>query len=105
MVDFCPSCGSIIMGKKGSEIKCGSCGYLSKAQTTITLSEKIEEKKEIEIISDDVETKVNPLIETECPKCKHDKAYYYSKQMRAGDEPETLFYTCEKCGHKWRDYR
>lgn len=105
MVDFCPSCGSIIMGKKGEEIKCVSCGYLSKAQTTINLSEKIESKKEIEIVSEDVEAKVNPLIETECPKCGHNKAYYYSKQMRAGDEPETLFYTCQKCANKWRDYR
>lgn len=105
MVDFCPSCGSIIIGKKGEDIKCVGCGYMTKAQSTTNLSEKINNKKEIEIISDDVENKVNPLIETTCPKCENDKAYYYSKQMRAGDEPETIFYTCEKCNHKWRDYR
>ena len=62
-------------------------------------------KKEIEILSSDAGDEVNPLIETECPECRHGKAYYWSKQMRSGDEPETLFYKCEKCKHQWRDYR
>ena len=105
MVDFCPKCGAIIMGKKGEEISCVSCGYNSKVKTEVELKEKIETKKDIEIISSDAGDDVNPIIETECPECKHNEAYYWSKQMRSGDEPETLFYKCTKCKHQWRDYR
>ena len=45
-----------------------------------------------------------PLTDEECPKCKHGKAYYWLVQTRAGDEPETRFFRCEKCKHTWRDY-
>lgn len=105
MVEFCTKCGAIIMGKKGQEVICAGCGYSSKAKNTTELKEKIKVKKEIEIISDTIGDEILPLIETECPECKNDKAYYWSKQMRAGDEPETLFYKCPKCKHQWRDYR
>lgn len=39
-----------------------------------------------------------------CPKCRHQGAYYLLKQTRSADEPETKFYTCESCGHRWREY-
>lgn len=35
-----------------------------------------------------------------CRKCKGVDYYYYSMQTRSGDEPETIFLTCSKCGHK-----
>ncbi|MEK6946569.1 MAG: transcription factor S, partial [Nanoarchaeota archaeon] len=34
----------------------------------------------------------------------HKTAYFWLVQTRAGDEPETKFLKCEKCGHTWRDY-
>ncbi|GAG32325.1 unnamed protein product [marine sediment metagenome] len=45
-----------------------------------------------------------PLADEECPKCGCPKAYYWTVQTRAGDEPETRFYKCKKCGHVWREY-
>ena len=35
----------------------------------------------------------------ECKKCKKNKCSVVEKQVRAGDEPATLFITCLECGH------
>ena len=35
----------------------------------------------------------------ECKKCKKSKTSVVEKQVRAGDEPATLFITCLECGH------
>ena len=35
--------------------------------------------------------------EMECPKCRHNKVYYTSRQMRSADEGETVIYECVKC--------
>jgi DNA-directed RNA polymerase subunit M len=104
MVDFCNNCGAIIMGKKNEETKCPSCGAIQKTKSTLSLKEKHEKKEKIEIIASNSESQIHPLAETTCPKCKHNRAYFWTKQMRAGDEPETQFYECEKCKHKWRNY-
>jgi len=105
MVDFCEKCGAIIMGKKGESVKCPSCGYENESKSDLKLSEKIEIKNEKEIISSDIGDNINPITTVECPKCGHMEAYYWTKQTRAGDEPETQFFKCVDCSHQWRDYR
>jgi DNA-directed RNA polymerase subunit M len=79
-----------------------SCGYSAdKAASTVTFSEKREDKvREFEVV--EKETSVHPVIDEECPKCKNPKAFTWSQQMRAGDEPETIFYKCTECAHQWR---
>lgn len=47
---------------------------------------------------------VMPKTAVPCPKCGHNEAYWYLRQTRKSDEPETTFLTCCKCGHKWRKY-
>ena len=37
-----------------------------------------------------------------CKKCKSNKCYVYSMQVRSADEPETLYITCTNCGKKWK---
>ncbi len=102
---FCPKCGSILIPKKEGKKKilsC-SCGYKEKTEK-LELKEKIKKKKEIEAIEEEIE--VYPLTDdVECPKCKHNKAYYWEVQTRASDEPATKFLKCEKCKHTWRDYK
>ena len=106
MVEFCSNCGAILIGKKGEEITCKGCGFIQKAKTSVVMSEKIEKKSEIEVIDTrDSSAEIHPLTEMECPKCKHSLAYYWTRQTRAGDEPETNFYKCELCKHQWREYR
>lgn len=101
---FCPKCGAMLRPKVVREKKvmgC-NCGYVAdKSSGTVTFTQKREESsKGVEIIEKEIS--VHPVIDEECPKCKHPKAYQWSQQMRAGDEPETIFYKCVECGHQWR---
>ena len=106
MVDFCSNCGAIIMGKKGEAVACPSCGESQKAKASIKLSEKVTKVEEKEIVdSDDSAAEIHPLIKAECSKCKHEEAYFWTKQTRSGDEAETSFYKCVKCRNTWRLYR
>ncbi|MFW5704431.1 MAG: transcription factor S [Nanoarchaeota archaeon] len=106
MVDFCNKCGAIIIGKKGEAVNCPSCGHENKAKSTINLSEKIKKKEEIEVVDkDDSSAEIHPITDVECPKCGNPKAYFWSQQTRAADEPETQFFKCVKCKHQWRDYK
>jgi DNA-directed RNA polymerase subunit M len=100
---FCPKCGSLLKPKKNNRniIAC-SCGYKKKSEG-MSVKETIKSKeKKVEVIDKEIETL--PKMKAECPKCKHDTAYYWLLQTRAGDEPETKFLKCEKCKHIWRDY-
>jgi len=103
---FCPKCGSIMVPKKEKEksfLACTGCGFVNKSKEKIELKETIKKKSpDIEIASEDEETL--PITDSECPKCKNSKAYYWLVQTRAGDEPETKFLKCTKCKHTWRDY-
>jgi DNA-directed RNA polymerase subunit M len=102
---FCPTCGSMLKTKqqKNKTVQFCSCGYSSDLKGDATLKEKVEHKQEeIEIREGDNE--IHPLTDADCSKCGHGKAYFWTKQTRAGDEPETKFYKCEKCKHTWRDY-
>lgn len=105
MVDFCDNCGAIIVGKKGEDVKCPSCGEKQKATTEVRFSEKVEKVEEKEIVDSNTSTEIHPITSVECPECSHTEAYYWTKQTRAGDEPETQFFKCVDCAHQWRDYR
>jgi transcription factor S len=101
---FCPKCGSLLRPKvvKDKKVLACSCGYTDNKQSSMTITEKKkEEKSEVEVI--EKEASAYPIVDAECPKCKHDKAYTWSQQMRAGDEPETHFFKCVKCQATWRE--
>ncbi len=104
MVEFCSNCDAIIIGKKGEDVKCPACGEVQVARDSVILSEKIKKTDDLEVIETDETAKIHPLSSVICPKCGHDRAYFWTKQMRAGDEPETQFFKCEKCSKQWRDY-
>jgi len=38
----------------------------------------------------------------ECLKCKSKFVNYTIKQIRRADEPQTIFFNCQTCDHKWR---
>jgi len=102
---FCPKCGAMLRPKvvRDKKVMGCSCGYVADktASSTVTFSEKHEDKiRDFEVV--EKETSVHPITDEECPKCKNPKAYTWSQQMRAGDEPETIFFKCTECGHQWR---
>lgn len=101
---FCPKCGSILFPKtvKGKKIIKCSCGYTDKKLDIPKITETTRQKEEVAVVDKEVEP--YPLADAECPKCKHGKAYFWTVQTRASDEPETKFFKCEKCKYVWRDY-
>jgi DNA-directed RNA polymerase subunit M/transcription elongation factor TFIIS len=49
------------------------------------------------------EINVLPTTRITCNKCGNKRATWILRQMRSSDEPESRFYTCTKCKHKWRE--
>lgn len=49
-----------------------------------------------------VNRKTQAIVEETCPKCCFGKASFYTMQMRSADEGQTVFYSCMKCSHKWK---
>ena len=103
---FCPKCGSLLVPveRKGKKVIGCSCGYLhDKKEEHLTIREVVDNgSKSIEPIHEEMEP--YPVVDVECPSCHNEKAYFWTVQTRAGDEPETKFYKCLKCKHIWRDY-
>ncbi len=103
---FCPKCGSILVPKKDTNkkwLQC-SCGYRSNDVEQARIKETVQKpEKDVEVV-DPKDFKAMPLLDAKCDKCCHDKAFFWTLQTRAGDEPETKFFRCEKCEHTWRDY-
>ncbi len=98
-MEFCPKCGSVIIGKN-----CARCDYKSEQEVKLETSQKIDTKKEVVVVNES-ENEINPIVEITCKNCKNPNAYFWTKQTRAGDEAETRFFKCTKCGHTWREYR
>ncbi len=81
-----------------------NCGYRSSDMEQAKIKETVQRpEKEVEVV-DPRDFKAMPLLDAKCEKCGHGKAFFWTLQTRAGDEPETKFYRCEKCEHTWRDY-
>jgi transcription factor S len=103
---FCPKCGSLLVpvDKGGKKVIGCSCGFVLGKKESVEIKEVVSPQKKDEIVAIEKEVVPYPLTEVECPKCHHGKAYYWTVQTRAGDEPETKFMKCESCKHVWRDY-
>ncbi len=104
-MNFCPKCGSIMVPKKENGklfLVCTNCGYKMPFDGKVGLSEKTQGPKKIDVV--EKEHNILPITKAKCPKCGNDKAYYWTVQTRAGDEPETKFLKCTKCGYTWREY-
>lgn len=101
---FCPKCGSILLPKKegAKKILACSCGHKDDDLSSVSMKENLSKAKEIEVVESDFET--SPMIDARCDKCGNEKAWFWTVQTRAADEPETKFFKCTGCKHIWRDY-
>lgn len=100
---FCPKCKALMAPSDGDWL-CRKCGYSGKSSGKGATKVKTDmaDKEEMMVIEGDLETL--PKTKAECPKCKHNEAYFVIRQTRAADEPETRIYRCAKCGASWREY-
>ena len=98
---FCPKCKSL-MYPKGNNLVCNKCGHTQKKKGAKVVVTK-QRKKEVTVIENKDDTNVLPKTKIKCPKCENNEAYWILRQMRGSDEPESRFYTCTKCGYKWRE--
>jgi transcription factor S len=101
-MEFCPKCGAVLIEKR-KNYGCPRCGYSTKEKVKLRTSEKVNARKEVPVIKKD--TKTMPIVNEKCKKCGNEEAYFWTIQTRAGDEAETKFFKCLKCGHTWREYR
>jgi len=102
---FCPKCGSILRPKDkgGKKVLFCSCGFSKTPdeQENTSIKETVQSAKAIEVIEN---TETNPKIKANCEKCGNKVAYYWTRQTRGADEPETRFFRCTKCNYTWREY-
>ena len=83
---------------KDKKFKPEEVGFLKVEQLHPEKYNKILKKKNIE------EHKKNNKKTTsayKCSKCGERKTIVEEKQTRGGDEPATVFVTCQVCGNKW----
>lgn len=104
-LEFCPKCGrKMELVAEGGRIitSCPHCGFTKESSMDITRERYIRQEKKVVVVEEDVTPL--PTVEIECPKCGHREAYSWTVQTRSGDESETQFFKCKKCGHVWRLY-
>lgn len=107
-MEFCPKCGGMLVPKKeGEELKlvCSKCGHaIEKIDAErYKLVRKVKPREEEPAVVEERRVGL-PTTRALCPKCGHDKAYWWLRQTRGADEPTTRFHRCVKCGHTWREY-
>ena len=87
-------------------LRCNSCGFKKDLSADIKEEYSVEKKVKSEdtVIMRGDESGMKSTVREICPKCGHDRASYELLQTRSADEAPTRFFTCEKCGHKWRGY-
>ena len=99
-MEFCLKCGSILI-KKTKNFGCSRCNYTAKGKVDMKVTEKGDSHVSVAVVSEK-EAEVHPITEYDCEKCNNKKAYFWIRQMRAGDEPESKFYKCTKCSNTVR---
>lgn len=102
---FCPECKSLMISSAG-QLKCRKCGYIRKINKgDQMLIRKERREREIVIVEEEGgQIRTLPTIATKCPKCGHNLAFWWLRQLRAADESEVRFFRCCECSHTWREY-
>lgn len=111
---FCPLCGTILDPPTNEYLTCTGCPYRCKFASLdmpeVTTRTPAKPKPAWVTDNEDGITTgqdatagldKHAKIAEPCPKCAHPELYFYTMQLRSVDEGSTVFYECEKCGHKF----
>ena len=94
-MEFCPKCGALLMMKK-TKMGCPRCNYVAKGKINMEIKEEVKEAVVVAVVNEK-QGEVHPITDFDCRACGHKKSYFWIRQMRSGDEPESKFYKCVKC--------
>jgi len=78
--------------------RCEECKYHREIEGVYREKIEINRPKEREQMAAEL-----PEREVVCPLCSGTTAHYYQMQTRSADEPMTIFNTCTRCKHAWRE--
>lgn len=112
---FCTDCGNLLdqIGSK-STIDCKICSKPYESSKfanlqVVTQSSEDAFSSTLKMNRSAVKTSIKKddlgegaIIKEKCPKCGNDEMLYHTLQLRSADEGATVFYTCTKCGYKYR---
>ena len=92
--------------EKKKLLVCPSCKYSTSEIQSTKITEDIKRDDKSFGVADKNDVKLNPVVDIDdpCTKCGNNKAEFWSEQTRSGDEGETRFFRCTKCGLTWRVY-
>ncbi|KAF2207526.1 hypothetical protein CERZMDRAFT_71583 [Cercospora zeae-maydis SCOH1-5] len=112
---FCFTCGNLLerVSPSRSEIQCDVCGTTnqnnwphSKTETsrasTFPSTLRTRLHSAIQEVSEE-QLKKGQRVEQECEKCSAPEMYFTELQLRSADEGTTIFYSCRKCGHRYKE--
>ena len=105
-LEFCPKCGArmefVVEGGR-LKAKCPKCGYEKELKSNPTRERHLRREQKVIVVEEEGEPPM-PTVRIECPRCGYNEAYTWTVQTRAGDEGETQFFKCKRCGYVWRLY-
>jgi transcription factor S len=107
-MEFCEECGTLMRPTKEKEntiLICPNCKKQKENNgndTKICSKVKQNPLDSIPILDDNANTL--PTMEMLCKECGNKKVFWWTRQTRSSDEPETRFYRCTKCNYTWREY-
>ena len=87
---------------KNKKLSCLRCNYTAKTNVDLEIKEEITSHPTVAVINEK-DGEVSPVTDYECLKCGNKTAYFWTRQMRAGDEPESKFFKCTKCKNVVRE--
>ncbi|KAI9015099.1 transcription factor S-II-domain-containing protein [Gaertneriomyces semiglobifer] len=116
---FCPDCGSLLDPPAGAEenVACEVCGgvvfasaFESVEVVTRSRPGAFPDKPTIRNEDDEEEDedrtskhlRHGATVKEKCPKCDNPEMVFHTAQLRSADEGQTVFYSCVKCGYKYR---
>jgi DNA-directed RNA polymerase subunit M len=81
---------------KKSKFGCPRCNYVSKDKVKLEIKEKVSDRAPVAVVNEK-QGEMYPITEHKCTHCGNKEAYFWIRQMRSGDEPESKFFKCTKC--------
>lgn len=102
--NYCKICATSLDFANPHKKECHNCGFGKTVQDREELSSAVTVAKEAFVKrwqkenAFAVPTGVNYAeIQEDCPKCGHNRLYFWTRQTRSADEGQTCYYQCMRC--------